>query len=338
MLEDSGTPSSGSSETFSASDFESAAGATASPETTGAETPPTDTGDLTTAPETALAPVTPAAEAPATPEKPKGPIPFEVHSKALDNARSKAKEEGAAEYRQKYGWAERISQPDLQRWGQTADRLLSDPVKYAEDLQAELEAHPVYGPQMKSATARRMQSYRQREQAQQPVTPDVQIVDADGRVVGTTYSAQALAQRDRQFADKLKAELQADMQARTAPLDKMRIEVEEKARLQKIEQGVDQQLAHASKNWPRFLDFQQQIGLELQRGAADLREAYLTVLNRDIYPSVATHERAAVLGHLSSKPAASTASPSGGSISRPTADSNKDWAQLFEEKFAQAGG
>ncbi len=318
--------------TFTASDVESAASAIASPDTSAPETPSTEPTSLTPAPQGETLPVqgTPPVEAPVPPEKPKGPIPFEVHSKALENARAKARDEGVAEYRQKYGWAEQIPQADLQRWGQTADRLLKDPVQYAEDLLAELEAHPQYGPQMKAQTARRLASYRQRQEATQPVAPDVQIVDGNNRVIGMTYSDKALQQRDAQLREQLKQELQADWQARIDPLEKARSAAETREHTQRIEANVDRQLAEAA-TWPHFLEHQQAIGIEIQKGAA-LKDAYNTVFVRDIYPQTQALARADVMNHLKSKPAASTVSPSGGSTSVPTADSEKSFEQLFAEK------
>lgn len=318
-------------QSFSASDFEGAASATDSPETVSVETSqaPETTGDTATVETTAaVAEVAPATAA--IPERPKGPIPFEAHDRAVNNARTKGKEEGAAEWRQKYGWAEQVPQADLQRWGQTADRLLSDPVKYAEDLLAELESHPTYGPQMKAQTARRLASYRQREAATAPPQPDVQIVDANGNVVGMTFSARQLELRDQQVERAREERWQAELQRRTAPLEQMRAQAVERERRQQIEQSVDKQLSEAAA-WPHFKQYEQQVAAEVSRGAS-LERAYLTVFNRDIYPNLATHERATVFGQLKNKTAAATVSPSSGTTSVPTNDADKPWEQLFQEK------
>lgn len=320
---------------ISASDFESAASATASPEETVEESPSAgEESDVETeaAPESdeTVAEVEdePVAEAP-TPQGP--PIPLEVHRKSLENARVKGGEEALAKWRQQYGWAEQIAQPDLQRWGATADRLLTDPVQYWKDLGAELQAHPTYRQQLQQS----MQTERQQREASQPPEPDVQIVDADGRVVGMSYSAEAVARREALLEQRLVQRLQADWQQKLAPLDRMRGEAEERERYQQATVKVEQQLAEASK-WPHFTDHQQAIGVEVTNGK-DLKDAYLTVLQRDIYPSLAANERKAVLGQLRHKVAASTVSPSGGSTRTPNADHNKSFEELFAEKASLFG-
>lgn len=317
-------------QSFSASDFEGAASATASPEAASAETLPTPETTDDAAPVETTAAVAEVATPAVTPERPKGPIPFEAHDRAVTNARTKGKEEGAAEWRQRYGWAEQVPQADLQRWGQTADRLLSDPVKYAEDLLAELESHPTYGPQMKAQTARRLASYRQQAQQDAPPQADVQIVDANGNVIGMTYSDRQLQLRDAQRERALEERLRAEWAKTTAPLEQMRAQAVERDRRQTIETNVDRQLAEASA-WPHFKQYEQQIATEVSRGAS-LERAYLTVFNRDIYPNLATRERATVFDHLKNKTAASTVSPSSGTTSVPTIDADKPWEQIFEEK------
>lgn len=320
---------------FSAGDFEVAASAIASPdETVETVSAAPESEGVVAAPEGVPAEGEPQPEATAV-AKPSGPIPLEVHQKALQNARAKARDEALGEWRQRYGWAEQVPREDLERWGQTANRLLTDPVAYAEDLLAELERHPQYGPQIKAQTARRLAAYRQREQANQPPEPDVQIVNEHGQVVGVTYSAQQLQARDAWREAQLKAELQAQWQQHVAPLDKMRAQVEERDRLQQITTRVDQQLAEAA-TWPHFTEHQHAIGIEVQKGA-DLKSAYHTVFFRDIYPKTQATARADVLGHLRSKPAASTASPSGGALSIPAADADKSFEQLFAEKAASFG-
>lgn len=131
-----------------------------------------------------------------------GPVPFAAHKTALDNARTKA----VAEYREKYGWAEQVPQAQLQEFSQLASRMSTDPVGFATAFMQELQAHPTYGPQLKSQAARMLGA----RQANTEPQPDVQIVDANGQVTGVTYSASQLAKRDAWNKANLLAEVQKE--------------------------------------------------------------------------------------------------------------------------------
>jgi hypothetical protein len=109
--------------------------------------------------------------------------------------------------------------------------------------------------------------------------------------------------------------------------------------MESVNAKVDQQLAEAAA-WPHFKEYEKQITAEVQKGAS-LEDAYNRVFVRDIYPKTAAAtratERAAVIGHIANKPAASTASPSGGSLNAPSSDADKTWADVFREKAPQYG-
>jgi 16S rRNA C967 or C1407 C5-methylase (RsmB/RsmF family) len=101
-----------SDDTFSASDFESEASASSEPAAT--STPAESSAPADAAAQPGAATTQPAAtttdQHQHRTDQTRGPIPFDVHKTALDNARSKAVEE----WKQKYGWAEQVNQADLQ--------------------------------------------------------------------------------------------------------------------------------------------------------------------------------------------------------------------------------
>lgn len=320
---DSSSDSSGS---ITAGDFEAAVSATASPEETSAETTSAEEDDAADSPLLdAPAPVVPAA-----PERPKGPIPFEVHHKSVENARTKGRDEATQEFERDYGWAKQVSADQLQAWNQTATRMVRDPVGFVEDFMQQLEADPRYQAEMRSRDGRRLAARRQQAEANQPPQPDVEIVDANGQVVGLTYSSQQLQRRDALLKQQMMQELQQDFAQRMGPLDQMRQEVEAKAEHQRLSTKVDGMLSAASK-WPHFTEHQPAIGREVQKGAS-LQDAYLTVLQRDIYPNLQSSARASVMNHLQQKTNASTSSPSRGMTSVGAADSDKSWEQLLQER------
>jgi hypothetical protein len=310
--------SSGSDGSFSASDFSTAASAIASPEATSPEAASAEPTDEAAPVDAAAAPA-----AAAVPEKPKGPIPFEVHHTALNNARVKAREEASAEFDQKFGWARRVTPQQFSDWTQTANRMVTDPVGFISEFQRQLAQDPRY-----AAQVRTQQSPATPDA---PPQPDVQIVDAQGHVVGMSYS-------DKQTAKLLafnEARMEAKFQKQLQPFQQMHAQAQEREEQQRITSRVDAQLSEAS-TWPYFSDHQQAIGVEVNNGA-DLQSAYLTVLKRDIYPALATRERASVMEHLTHKTTASTASPSGGQTSVSKRDSDKSWTDLFREKAVALG-
>lgn len=327
LVESSGSSeSSESSGSITASDFE-AASAIASPEETSAETTSAEEPDA----DDRQALDAPAPVVPVVPERPKGPIPFEAHSRALDNARTKAREEVTQEFDRRYGWAKQVHPEQLQAWNQTATRMVSDPVGFVDDFMQQLEADPRYQAEMRSRVERRLAVRRQQAEANQPPQPDVEIVDAHGQVVGLTYSSQQLQRRDALLKQQMMHELQQDFAQRMGPLDQMRQQVEADAEHQRLSTKVDGMLENAVKNYPHFAEHQRAIGLEVRNGRS-LQDAYLVVLQRDIMPGLQSAERTSVMNHMQQKTKASTVSPQRGVASVATPDSDKPWEQLFRER------
>lgn len=111
------------------------------------------------------------------PSEPKGPIPFEVHKTALDNARTKA----VADFRQTAGIDDAV---------RMSQRINTDAPGFWRDYTTELLAHPTHGPAVRSDLARMFGGLRNPSQAPAvDLSPDVQITDAEGKVVGATFSA-----------------------------------------------------------------------------------------------------------------------------------------------------
>jgi hypothetical protein len=197
-----------SDDTFSAADFESVASSSEAVASTPAESSaPVET---TAPPEAATTqPAVDAAVSTSTePTKPAGPIPFDVHKTALDNARSKAVEE----WKQKYGWAEQVNQQDLQEAIRIAQLSTRDPIAYAQELINDLQQHPTYGPSCaRWPRAALAQARGQQPQAETEPQPDLPIQLEDGRVVHL-YSAEQQAKREaflqKQWMQSVQQELQ----------------------------------------------------------------------------------------------------------------------------------
>lgn len=154
----------------------------------------------------------PTSATPPTADK-KGPIPFEVHDTALKNAREKTRTEVLAEVDRDLGWAKQIPRASVEHMSNIAQRMTSDPIGFLETYEAELRDHPVYGPQLLSRAGRQLASGRGSAPVTEPA-PDVEIHDAQGQVIGKTYSETAQHAREAW----LKQQWLADVNREYGPL------------------------------------------------------------------------------------------------------------------------
>lgn len=124
---------------------------------------------------------------------PQGPIPLEVHTKAIENARTKGAAEALAKHRETYGWAEKIQPQQLQQWGSIANRIATDRVGFGTDFLTELQQKDPAGFQavMSKFGGNAQPANGNGAAAPRAVEPDVEIRDDQGRVVGKAYSADA---------------------------------------------------------------------------------------------------------------------------------------------------
>lgn len=167
--------------------------------------------DATTQPEGATTPPVDGTDPQsATPLSTKAEPPAEKWPQILENARAKATQEATAAFDRDYGWAKQVPRESLERFGQIAGQMTSDPIGFLNRFVAELQANPVHAAQLRSNAGRMLAA----KQANAEPPPDVQIVDANGQVTGTTYSAAQLAKRDAWN----KAQLMADVQKEFGPL------------------------------------------------------------------------------------------------------------------------
>lgn len=171
----------------------------------------------------APAPVVPVEGAPVatapgeTPavEAPKGPIPFDVHKTALDNARKKEAERLTAEFQSQYGWAQQLDRPSVEAAMSLGQRYQSDKPGFIREVLAEALQDATLAPLIRSEAARALSSGRGQPAAQEPdLSPDIPVMDANGQIVAQTFSAQKVQQIvERAIAQAVKP-LQQDFQTR----------------------------------------------------------------------------------------------------------------------------
>jgi hypothetical protein len=151
-----------------------------------------------------------AGVSPQTPSAtPQGPIPFDVHHKALENARTKTVQERDAQWMEKYGWATTIEKDALDKWIPFAKRISTDPAGHLRDFLApDVLQHPQHGPAIRAELGRIFQSLGNGNGEPQP---DVQLVNEQGQVTGMTYSADAQAKKDAWLLSQWRNEWQREI-------------------------------------------------------------------------------------------------------------------------------
>lgn len=158
--------------------------------------------DPTVPPATAGATTTPPAKAP-------GPIPFDVHKTALDNARTKEAERINGEWRD-YEWFRQQGVPagDLRELAELVLSTKGDPVALIDKLAEQVAADPVHSKALTQFAAKRLAAARGATAApDEDIAPDVEVVDGNGQVVGRAYSANALAKREQALMRRLLGEV-----------------------------------------------------------------------------------------------------------------------------------
>jgi hypothetical protein len=260
------------------------------------------------------APTTQAADAAATqaPVNPNadaktGPIPFDVHKTALDNARTKA----VAEYKEKFGWAEtadRVAYEEAARIGQLYQR---DKPAYLRQVMAEALANPELAPLVKSEAARALAS---RQPAAVDLTPDIPVVDDQGRVVSHSFSAERVKQLLKQERDSLKQELLGEI----APLkqDRETAQRQEQARQEQahLQSTVTTLYEQATTDLPHFKEHEQEIAAAFEKIPGDPGTALYRAYAQVVIPKLNAASQAKALDDLKTKAAASTANPASAAV------------------------
>jgi hypothetical protein len=274
--------------------------------------PPTPASPSETAATGPDAPPTPES---ATPPAPQGPIPFEAHKKILSNAY--AERDALKQELDSVSWAKSIPQQQLQQWADISTLMASNPAGFLERYFAEAVNDPRFASQVKSWAARTLSS---RAAAQPDLTPNVEIVNEHGQVVGKTYSE-----------DRLKALLEYEVSQRLQPLvaeseqrkaERVAQETQQRqlAEHQRLSAQVDDALADtfAVLEIAEDTPVAQKDALLGQVNAlmqADpkltVHKAAMQVRKTAIVPTLEEKARTKVLGDLKTKAGAQAVNPSG---------------------------
>lgn len=266
----------------------------------------------------------PASTTPAsvTPAPKQGPIPFDAHSTALDNARTKTRAEVTAEFDRDFGWARQVSRDSIAHMSQIATQINTDPVGFLNRMAAELASHPTYGPQLRSSAGRTLAGGAPASS----LDPDVQITDKDGQVVGQTFSAQRVqAIVEKAVSDAIGREVQ--------PLKSAEEQRQAAIKTQETRRQMDQQADTAIARMKEILDGRDDLWGHVDALLAqgkDAIDAALAVRKQHITPSQTKAAEATVADTMKRKANGNTANGAGTSVAATTRPKNpKELAEFM---------
>jgi hypothetical protein len=216
----------------------------------------------------------PAVESP-TPEPAKGPIPFERHQSALDNARKKAAEAAQATFVKQYGSQLQVVQ-----------QLTSNPDVAIPQLYAEWRQSKGLPPEMDASDAGRALAARrgQTTPASMP-EPDLVGTDGSGRQVAF-YSAEQLARRDAWAQQQMLSQFRQEFAPIQQEYAQTKADREQQARVEQVRTVVGKTLT-TWRDKPGFKEHEAEIKVR-QAELVDAGEQPLVALGlayAEIVPS-----------------------------------------------------
>lgn len=252
-----------------------------------------------------------------------GPMPFQAHKTALENARIKERERVTQEFEQQYGWAKTADRAAIESAQQIGQMYANDRPGFIRQVMAEALADPNMAPLVRSEAARVLG-----QRAQAPTTPavdlspDIPVMDESGQVVAQTYSherlQQVVAKAIEDFAARELSPIKRDYQTRQQQAETQRMQQE----LQTATQDI---YAEALDVLPNFKEHEQEIAAVFATLPATmapdkaLRAAWKQVVGGKL--AHADQVRATQLTELKTKAAASSVNPASAAMpvtKRPT--------------------
>jgi len=251
-----------------------------------------------------------------------GPMPFQAHKTALENARVKERERVTQEFEQQYGWAKTADRAAIESAQQIGQMYANDRPGFIRQVMAEALADPNMAPMVRSEAARVLGQRAQAPTAPAvDLSPDIPVMDASGQVVAQTYSherlQQVIAKAIEDFATRELSPIKQDYQSRQQAAETQRVQQE----LQTATQDI---YAEALDVLPNFKEHEQEIAAVFATLPASmapdkaLRAAWKQVVGGKL--ANADQVRATQLTEMKTKAAASGVNPASAviaSTSRP---------------------
>lgn len=195
-------------------------------------------------------------------QKPQGPIPFDVHTRSMDNARAKERATVEQEYQQKYGHPEVVSR--AVEWFTNAAR---DRVGFLSQVISEAMADPQLAPQVASLVGRTLGSTRgtgtgraPAPMGDQPPPPDFQ--DGQGNQF---YSARAQQARDEWLMAKMREDILGEVAPNLETVQQLQQERQLEQQRQVVQSQMLGHLNEARTTWPQFREHEAEIKAALAK-------------------------------------------------------------------------
>lgn len=259
----------------------------------------------------------------------RGPIPFEVHHTALENARVKAVEA----YRAQHGWAESVDRASVERMAQIAQQYQQDRPGYLRQILADAVSDPTLAPVVRSEAARIL---GQRKAPEPDVSANVPVLDEAGNVVGHTLTDDRIQAR----IDAAVAKALGAFGEKVDPLLKEREtrQAQEQADedQRQLASTVSDLYGEACDVLPHFKEHEQAIAKVMETIPGDPAKAMRQAWKQVVGPLLSAKAKADVLDSFKAKAAAQTVDGSGKAASTPTRPRNT--AELAAFMRQAAGG
>lgn len=273
----------------------------------------------------AVGDVVPATTDPVTTAEPKGPIPFESHKTALENARTKATKETEA----KFGWAAKIPEQHRATVGEFYQTLDTEPVMAIEALIATAANDPDQAPKLRSLLGRLLgnrapveRPTETRQPANVGAIPEPDFQDESGNQFYSAARMQAALKAlesriDAKYANELKP-LKTDLQTRS----EQDLQAKQKA---EADAWAEARYAKIGQ-WPHFKAHEGAIADAITNDPdLDVADAYIQI----VVPHLSQTERTSVVAGLRDKANAASINPGN------PASAVNGRPKSFAEAFAQ---
>lgn len=279
------------------------------------------TGQAATDESTATTQVDPATQAQTTKT---GPIPFETHKTALENARTKA----AQEVEGQYAWAKSIPEPHRQTVSQFYQLLDAEPTQAVEVLIGQIAADPQHAPKLRSLFGRLLGNRAANPQTSSQPANGGGLPEPDFRD-DTTGASFYSAERMKDFVSAIEARITTELSKKYGPLEqdfrtRQQRAADDRAKADAAS-WADKEYARISQ-YPHFTEHQAAIGAAMEANPElGVQDAYIQV----VIPKLQQQERQSVVASLHDKANASGINPANPATATQKAPRN------FEEAFAQ---
>jgi hypothetical protein len=183
----------------------------------------------------------------------KGPIPFDVHERSMQNARAKERAAVEQEYQQKFGHPQIVERAVA--WFANAAQ---DRVGFLANAITEAMADPQLAPHVASLVGRTLGNTRQGRTPAAPAGPQPPPPDFQDGQGNQFYSARAQNARDEWLIARVREDIMGDVQPQLQTVEQMQQERQMEQQRAEVQHVMLGHLAEA-RTWPQFKEHEAEI-------------------------------------------------------------------------------